>query len=521
MQLFDMSKHIHLSNMMAVIDNWIEYASSEEGAATSSTIFRKDKIADPFRSQVPIDRDEHVGHCSVGDMADLWTQWMYTQLTSIDGWAPEVGDWRNGRVYSTSIHTLVRKGHVKQYDKTAHQAAHCDCPREGFGPHLGKEKWAGTFGVNADSCIATGNAASMLWILIDGSWVLLRLPPYHVLMFPGNAIHAGADFLFDNYVAHWYTGGAALLEAFKEHGKDLFDTTSFDYETENANAGFPSSDLKQHRLDSYMPEHAARADELEGASAAQVAEQASSKAPTLINASLDQLLPEHAARADELKRKMSPHSDAKSRASKDAAADASGTKRQRITTSISPELHEARTNAFMRQQLQAARMARRVATAEGQPEVGNIVMLDVSLYERAKLHPSFITLVILKIEEGNRWNKGQKDPRYRIGNTHGVLETSYRHSQFKLDNSAMSADTLRESDAVGMFNAGALTSMPLTQLVRESSVTGAHGIRSRCGCKKGDCSTNNCACFKAGTPCHSGCHGKGGNVGCKNDDSHY
>jgi hypothetical protein len=490
MQLFDMSKNIPLSNMMPVIDKLIAYASTEEGAATSSTIFRKDKVADPFRSQVPIDRSivhDDVSYGDLGDMADAWTQWMYMQLTSIDGWAPDVGDWRNGRVYSTSIHTLVRNGHEEQYDKTAHQAAHCDCPREGFGPHLGKQKWAGALGVNADSCIATGSTASKIWIMIDGDWVLLHLPPYHVLMFPGNAIHAGADFLLDNHVVHWYIGGADLMEAFKVHGNDLFDTTSFDYDTAKANSGFPSTksdaSLRQQRLDRYMPEHAARADELKRAAA-------------------------------------SPHSEAKSRASEDIAADASGTKRQRIATSTSPELHDARTDAFKRQQLQATRMAKRVAAAEGQPEVGSLVTLDVSLYERAKLHPSFIALVILKIEGGNKWNKGKRDPRYRIGNTHGVLETSYHHGAFKLDNS-MSADALRESAAVGMFNAGELSTMPLTQLVRESSVTGAHGIRSKCGCKKGTCSTNNCACFKAGTPCHSGCHGKGGNASCKNDDSHY
>ena len=51
-----------------------------------------------------------------------------------------------------------------------------------------------------------------------------------------------------------------------------------------------------------------------------------------------------------------------------------------------------------------ARMAKRVATVEGQPEVGSLVTLDVSVYERAKLHPSFIALVVLKVEEGNKWN---------------------------------------------------------------------------------------------------------------------
>ena len=36
------------------------------------------------------------------------------------------------------------------------QCGHHDCPREGFGPHMGKKKWCGEFGVNADSFIATG-----------------------------------------------------------------------------------------------------------------------------------------------------------------------------------------------------------------------------------------------------------------------------------------------------------------------------------------------------------------------------
>ena len=71
---------------------------------------------------------------------------------------------------------------------------------------------------------------------------------------------------------------------------------------------------------------------------------------------------------------------------------------------------------------------------------------------------------------------------------------------------------------LALFTLCGAEEMSLANLVSRSSVTGKHGIQKRCGCKKGQCLTKNCACFKAGVPCHSGCHGKGG-CDCKNQGS--
>ena len=70
-------------------------------------------------------------------------------------------------------------------------------------------------------------------------------------------------------------------------------------------------------------------------------------------------------------------------------------------------------------------------------------------------------------------------------------------------------------EALTRFRAKTLPKMCQRSLIGKQSISGEQG-HGYCNCRKGQCNTTACKCFKAGVPCRSGCH-KGGNNRCLND----
>jgi hypothetical protein len=481
-----------------VVDEQIDHAWSN--VAKCKPIFRKEEVVDTHRSQMFVECTQARLGKTLAEIFDAATRKAYAKLPNVQGWAPDLADWENDRLFSCAVHVLVRKGHADEYNKTSHQASHHDCPPEGFGPHLNSDGnaavWEGEVGVDADSFFATGRDPSKLYIYVDGDWKVLFIPPYHVLMFRGQALHAGCDFHHDNAVIHWYAGGLPLREAYAKFGLALFDTSGFDYDTANANGAFPSvpsgkPTLVQSTLEKSLPSHVERAKHLEEAALAEASQQATQAAIAKVSPS---------KKVASTQAEPSPFSKAKARAEEDVRADAAGKSRHRSSDSLEPPLRRKRDDAFEAMQHQAEAMRKRRQSEDGDVVVGTIVSLQVSEFDRPKLMSPNMTLVVVDVRDSGHG--------YMLGNEHGFLKTVYTRSQFTVLKS-LGPSLLGMGDACGAYARGELSSMIPRELVAKSSPVGKHGIQTRCGCKKGNCNTGQCKCFREGRRCHSGCHGRG------------
>ena len=476
---------------------------------------KEEPVLDPFRKQY---RHDNIDGLQAAMTRVVQTFYGNHVANDLRVWAPTPDDARSGDVVGVNAHSLLRKGKGQMYNALERQAAHTDCPPEGVGPHLNdpdeEAVWHSNIGVNTDSCIVTGEEPSKLWVFVRKEWKLLHLPERSFLFFPGNLEHAGAYFKHNNAVLHFYMGGSDLDSAWRIHGWDITDTTSFRFkdtddsdgegseggdsegdgseggDNQRAASGDDRSDggdrkrgggkstsgggkrrksNSQSTLSQAMPKQTARADELK-----RKAQGATGDEPTRERrqrqGTLSQTMPAHVERAEELERTAASAtadtalSTPFKQALRGAAADNNSDKRgsARKAPDVSPARAEAQNSAFESLNKHANAMQQRVHTQDGKAEVGTIVDLPIDRVDRPRLYATAITCVVLKVSDRDL---------FTLGTTDGYLPTTYTRSAFTLRR-GMTAEHIGMYAAVEKFSKGKLEVSTMKQLIKADSATG-------------------------------------------------
>ena len=198
----------------------------------------------------------------------------------------------------------------------------------------------------------------------------------------------------------------------------------------------------------------------------------------------------------------------------DVEADTSGVPRWSPPNASRGELWQT---ASENQSSQARRMQQRVAERTGGAtfEVGDVVRVAVAFDDKPKLQGTGMNLVVL-----HRQEKGDhKNLAYTLGRPEGYVGRKYDRSSFVgvtmgRKKAVARAEDLGLEEALTRFRAKTLPMMSQRALIGKQSISGVQG-HGYCNCRKGQCNTTACKCFRAGVTCRSGCHK--GNNRCLND----
>lgn len=146
---------------------------------------------------------------------------------------------------------------------------------------------------------------------------------------------------------------------------------------------------------------------------------------------------------------------------------------------------ELRSTARKNLQKQAQTM-QKISDAKFPPaSVGDTVTVSVPKVDRGRGDPRNVVAVVLEATE---------DGFYKLGNKDGVLASMYARNQFDVvKEKFVSTEVVPETEHA--FRTAAT----------KGSILGGQGFR-KCNCN-GKCTTNRCACRKAGELCKSQCHG--------------
>jgi len=119
-------------------------------------------------------------------------------------------------------------------------------------------------------------------------------------------------------------------------------------------------------------------------------------------------------------------------------------------------------------------------------KIGDYVLLKVDGVDRSAADASNLLCIILE----------KKNDLFKLGTKAGVLEGYFAFNSF--EKTEIVTDFTKEDipDKV----------LPARSAVRALSVGHGQGVM-RCNCKKGDCRSGKCRCFKANQICQSKCHG--------------
>ena len=185
-------------------------------------------------------------------------------------------------------------------------------------------------------------------------------------------------------------------------------------------------------------------------------------------------------------------------------------------TLLSPNRKEVRDMAHDNIDKHAKKIMKQAEKKSGdKPKLGDVVQLSVHEVDTTKLLPNHITAIVVDVNE-------QKNC-VRIAVEKGVLKGWYNYMRvtvkagvsaaamglgtvaYDKSNPPKSTDGLTEREALGS----------MSEKVFSVSTIG----KSSCKCSKGQCNTATCPCYAAKMKCNSACHGKKGNINCKNYDA--
>ena len=121
--------------------------------------------------------------------------------------------------------------------------------------------------------------------------------------------------------------------------------------------------------------------------------------------------------------------------------------------------------------------------------VGTVVQIAVDDVDRAKVDDHNLTLVVVELVEKGT---AQKDIKYRLAGTAGVLKTLYMRSYIKPLPTA--TPTLMGLQSVLDGWRELPQDVSIRTLAKSTSQAGGQGV-VRCDCK-GACDKNSCSCFK-------------------------
>ena len=177
---------------------------------------------------------------------------------------------------------------------------------------------------------------------------------------------------------------------------------------------------------------------------------------------------------------------------------------------VSPRRKKIRDDALEKVMNQGRSMKLRAKKVAGEVNDGDIVQIPLSDVDCTKVDGKVLTLVVV---ETIRY-KGDATAKYRLACAKGPLQRLYDRSSINLVPQG-SRLTLGLDHVYTSWRG--MTKITERAAAASTSMVGGQGKKDKCGCKKGKCSTNQCACFQAKRNCGSHCHG-GLNSNCNNCD---
>jgi hypothetical protein len=148
---------------------------------------------------------------------------------------------------------------------------------------------------------------------------------------------------------------------------------------------------------------------------------------------------------------------------------------------------KARNTASDGQKKQAHAMLKRNRKHINSFKIGDLVLLKVDDVDRGAADASNLLCIILD----------KKHDLFKLGSKAGVLEGHFAFNSIEKSNLV----TTFTKDEVPV------NEIPARTAVRLLSIGHGQGVL-RCNCKKGDCRSGKCKCFKAQQKCQSRCHAK-------------
>jgi len=168
----------------------------------------------------------------------------------------------------------------------------------------------------------------------------------------------------------------------------------------------------------------------------------------------------------------------------------------------SPGRKKRRDEAFKAQQKQASQMKKRAKLKDGKVNVGCVVQIGISNYDKTKLDAPNLTCVVVEFT---------KSGKFRLACKVGVIKTLYGMNRISVMKTG-TKELLGIEDAFKEWK-GMSTILEREAASRTSNIGGQGFIKCSC---KGKCNTKSCSCKKHGRICISHCHKE--NNYCTNHD---